>query len=239
MIDMTSSETAPSGARDEEHISSERLESLYRSLRHPLRTYLERRLHDPDIAEDLLHDVFVKIHERAARIERSDRVESWIWAIARNALIDRLRKDKPSESIEEFALATEPSDGREIAPLHRTVRAFLDCIGEPYREALVLADLEGVPQTELARRLGISHSGAKSRVQRARKRMAALIQECCHLEFDHYGSVIDYRPRGPKCRGCHADDTSSGMVATATGSDLSQSEPASCCDDPSSCNTSR
>jgi RNA polymerase sigma-70 factor (ECF subfamily) len=236
MFETMPSESAP-GARDGEHISSEQLESLYRSLRHPLRTYLERRLHDPDIAEDLLHDVFVKIHERAGRIERSDRVESWIWAIARNALIDRLRKDKPSESIEGFALATEPTDGREIAPLHRTVRAFLDCIGEPYREALVLADLEGVPQIELARRLGISHSGAKSRVQRARKKMAGLIQECCHLEFDHYGSVIDYKPRGPKCRGCHAGDSST-VVATATESGLSKSEPASCCDDPSSCNTS-
>jgi len=199
--------------------------------------YLERRLHDPELAEDLLHDVFLKIHE-GARIERSDRVESWIWAIARNALIDHLRKNKPAEPIEESAVATEPTDDREIAPLHRTVRAFLDCIGEPYREALILADLEGVPQIQLARRLGLSHSGAKSRVQRARKKMAALIQECCHLEFDHYGSVIDYKPRGATCRGCKADDPSSSIANGETPLDPSTATQGACCDDPSGCSAS-
>lgn len=207
-----------------EPISRERLESLYRSLRQPIRAYLERRLHhNPEVAEDLLHDVFVKIHERAGRVERGDRIESWIWAIARNALVDRQRRQKPSEPIEEAP--TEPIDPREVGPLHRTVRAFLDCIGEPYREALVLADLEGVPQTQLAKRLGLSHSGAKSRVQRARSKMAALIQQCCHLEFDRYGNVINYTPRGPKCPGC-------GPVEP-----LEAGEPPSesCCDDSSSC----
>ena len=238
MLEITPSSLARSSVPDGEQISPEKLESLYVSLRQPLRAYLERRLQDPESAEDLLHDVFLKIHERAARIDRSDRVESWIWAIARNALIDRLRKERPAESIEELAFAAEPTDTREADPLNRTVRAFLDCIGAPYREALVLADLEGVPQTELAMRLGLSHSGAKSRVQRARKKMAALIQRCCRLEFDHYGNVIDYAPRGSKCGACDAGDTPNTISAAPMEAGAPESAPPSCCEDPSRCNAS-
>ncbi|MEZ4654556.1 MAG: sigma-70 family RNA polymerase sigma factor [Candidatus Eisenbacteria bacterium] len=193
----------------ESRTSAEQLESLYRSLREPLQSYLQSRIHDPDVAEDLLHDVFLKIHERAASIDREDRIESWIWAVTRNALVDRQRRLKPAEPIDDLPAAEADADGREGLALHRTIRAFLECIPEPYREALILSDLEGISQKDLATRLGLSHSGAKSRVQRARGKMAALIQQCCHLEFDHYGNIIDYRPRGPQCPGCGPDDGNS------------------------------
>jgi RNA polymerase sigma-70 factor (ECF subfamily) len=206
MLEVTHDRSTSSGMTRNESISPERLESLYRSLRAPLQSYLVRKVRSPEVAEDLLHDVFLKIHESASRLERGDRIESWIWAIARNALIDRQRRERPSEPIDQLPLrAEDPYDNRVAGALRRTVRSFLECIPEPYREALVLADLEGVPQTQLAQRLGLSHSGAKSRVQRARGKMAALIQHCCHLEFDRYGNIVDYRPRGPQCPGCSPD----------------------------------
>ena len=56
----------------------------------------------------------------------------------------------------------------------------------------------------MAERLGISISGAKSRVQRARAKLKAMMLECCHIDLDSRGSVIDYRPKGASCRLCTA-----------------------------------
>jgi len=65
---------------------------------------------------------------------------------------------------------------------------------EPYRKALVLTELEGLTQQELADKVGISLSGAKSWVQRGRQQLKEMLTECCAFEFDRRGGVIDCTP---------------------------------------------
>ena len=72
-------------------------------------------------------------------------------------------------------------------------------IGSTYSEALLLTDYEGLSQRELATRLGLSFSSAKSRVQRAREMLRQLLLDCCHFEFDRLGRVVDYQPRCDCC----------------------------------------
>lgn len=72
---------------------------------------------------------------------------------------------------------------------------MIDALPEPYREAIVLTELEGLTQKTLAQRLGISVSGAKSRVQRGREQLKQMLHECCSFEFDRRGKVIECEPR--------------------------------------------
>ncbi len=84
--------------------------------------------------------------------------------------------------------------------------AFLRMIAglhEPYREALVLTEFDGLTQQQLAGRLGISLSGAKSRVQRRRQQLNEMLTECCTFELDRRGKAIDCAPRGKtECAEC-------------------------------------
>lgn len=75
---------------------------------------------------------------------------------------------------------------------------------ETYREAVQLSELEGLPQHEIARRLGLSLSGAKSRVQRGRALLKDVLEQCCRFEFDRRGNLIDIDPRPDRtvCRNC-------------------------------------
>jgi RNA polymerase sigma-70 factor, ECF subfamily len=63
---------------------------------------------------------------------------------------------------------------------------------EPYRQALLLTEYQGLNQKQMAERLGISVSGAKSRVQRAREKLRDMLLNCCHFEFDRRGRIVDY-----------------------------------------------
>jgi RNA polymerase sigma-70 factor (ECF subfamily) len=63
-----------------------------------------------------------------------------------------------------------------------------------YREAITLADLEGVNQAEAAARVGLSVSGMKSRVQRGRKQLKAVLEECCRVHLDRRGTIVAYDP---------------------------------------------
>ena len=73
-----------------------------------------------------------------------------------------------------------------------------------YREAVQLAEIEGLPQQEVADRLGLSLSGAKSRIQRGRAMLKDVLEQCCHFEFDGRGNVMDYDPKPDRkvCRDC-------------------------------------
>ena len=73
-----------------------------------------------------------------------------------------------------------------------------------YREAVQLAEVEGLPQQAVADRLGLSLSGAKSRIQRGRAMLKDVLQRCCSFELDVRGRVMgcDPKPNQQVCRDC-------------------------------------
>jgi RNA polymerase sigma-70 factor (ECF subfamily) len=64
-----------------------------------------------------------------------------------------------------------------------------------YREAVTLTDLEGVTQADAAGRVGVSLSGMKSRVQRGRRQLKAVLEACCRVDLDSRGGILAYEPR--------------------------------------------
>ncbi|MCI0747293.1 MAG: RNA polymerase sigma factor SigZ, partial [Verrucomicrobia subdivision 3 bacterium] len=148
-------------------------------------------------------DVFVKIHGRLDQLEDPTKLQSWLYLIARNAIIDHYRTRKQTTEVPESLPAETPEDGAEMEGLKAAFRRMLYSLPEPYRDALVLTEFEGLTQKELAERLGISLSGAKSRVQRGREQLKKMLFDCCRFEFDRRGRVIDCAPRAmDSCEEC-------------------------------------
>jgi RNA polymerase sigma-70 factor (ECF subfamily) len=71
------------------------------------------------------------------------------------------------------------------------VTPFVARLPSPYREAITLTDLKGLTQQEAAEMEGVTLSGMKSRVQRGRRLLKTMFEECCHLTIDGRGRVID------------------------------------------------
>ncbi len=71
-----------------------------------------------------------------------------------------------------------------------------------YRDALRLTEFEGITQTQAAARLGISVSGMKTRVQRARGQVKDRLLDCCHVDLDSRGGVTAYRTKRGSCDIC-------------------------------------
>jgi len=168
-----------------------------------LRAFILRQVADPADADDLLQEVFVKIHTHIDTLRDEERLVPWLYQVARNTLIDHYRAQRPSVELPEtLAVEDEPADEDVLRQLAAGLGYMLVGLPDKYRQALDLAELKGLPQRELADRLGISLSGAKSRVQRGRRLLRAALLDCCHFEFDRRGHVIDYAPRPDCCRRC-------------------------------------
>src|SRR5262245_4620950 len=182
-------------------------EQLWETFSRPLHQFIQRRVRDPHSAEDILQDVFLKIHTHIDTLRTQDRLTSWIYQITRNAIADYYRAQRPTAELAETIPMTDEraihDAARELIPC---VAAMVDGLPEVYREALRLTEYQGLSQKALSERLGISFSGAKSRVQRARAKIKAQLLNCCYFEFDYAGRIIDYQPR---CACCASAECSS------------------------------
>jgi RNA polymerase sigma-70 factor (ECF subfamily) len=179
------------------------VEAIWHEFSASLRGFILKRVGDEQTAEDILQEVFVKIHLHLDALNDDAKLESWIYQITRNAIADHYRRTWHAPvPLDELQVADENGDEAFRAALAASVQDMIDCLPEEYRTALVLDSLEGIPQARIAAQLGISVSGAKSRVQRARAKLRDLLWECCHFEFDRVGKVIDYHPRSQCCPRC-------------------------------------
>jgi RNA polymerase sigma-70 factor, ECF subfamily len=177
-------------------------EHVWESFHVPLRQFIRRRVSDDATAEDLLQDVFLDIHQHIDTLRDVKKLESWIYQVTRNAIIDYYRSNRVTttlEAPETLHLSEELPDEDVITELFPSVRAMVMSLPAKDRQALILTEYQGLTQKELAERLGLSLSGAKSRVQRARAKLKQQLLACCRFELDRRGHVIDYQPRYACC----------------------------------------
>ncbi len=180
------------------------VEPIYENLHADLRRFVARRVDDPHAVDDILQDTYLRLHTHLASLREPERLTSWVYQVARHAIIDHYRRgSRQPTAVELPENLPQPDDTADDAErqLARSLAAMVDCLPDKYREALVLTELHGLKQQALADRLGLSLSGAKSRVQRAREQLKALYLDCCHVELDRLGGVVGFEPRCEACAG--------------------------------------
>jgi RNA polymerase sigma-70 factor (ECF subfamily) len=161
-----------------------------------LKSFILSRINDENAAGDILQEVFIKIHSNIDSLKDESKIQSWIFQITRNAIIDYHRSRKKVE-FQIIPVLEEPDESESSELLAETLQdmiKMMDELPEKDCEALCLTELGNMSQIEYARKLGISYSGAKSRIQRAKRKLRDLLMKCCHYQFDKYGTVIDTTP---------------------------------------------
>lgn len=183
---------------------SEDARCAHRELEQRLRPFVARRVPTSDV-EDVLQDVFLRAQRALPELRDDERFGPWMYRIARSAIAEshRQRSRHPIADADDAEPAVA-SEGTGPTALETEVAEYLVTLVErlpsPYRETLELAELEGLTQQATADALGISLSGAKSRIQRGREKLRALLDECCRIGVDARGQVIDCEPRQRGCR---------------------------------------
>lgn len=183
-------------------ITSLTTESIWRDFHAQLYNFIRRRVRDDALADDLLQQVFLRIHTRIDTLRDDTKLSAWVYQITRNVIADHYRARSESSPLDDELPSPEDETNDLAERLAPGIRTFVESLSPPYREAFVLTEVQGMSQVELANRLGISISGAKSRVQRARAQLKQMLLDCCHFEFDRLGSVVDYYPRVDCCTRC-------------------------------------
>jgi RNA polymerase sigma-70 factor (ECF subfamily) len=184
---------------------------LWEQLDEALRAFIVKRVSSEVETEDITQEVFLRVHRRLESLHDRERMVSWVYQIARNAIIDHYRSAKRRRELPSGLTIELEGQGLETGPqeeqsetkyaLARCLRPMINRLSREYREAIMLVEMDGLTHQEAATRLGLSLPGMKSRVQRGRRQLKQMLHNCCLIHLDRRNGVADYEPRHPdSCR---------------------------------------
>ncbi|MDZ7716268.1 MAG: RNA polymerase sigma factor SigZ [Balneolaceae bacterium] len=191
-------------------------EVLWQKFSDQVRGFIRSKVSSDEVAQDILQDIFIRIHKGIDRLQYEDRVQSWVFGITRRALADYYRKkgrdkeqllsdDVTGERTEDSVLDLNEFEGSH--DVHEEVMSWLipmiDELPDKYAIPLRMADVKGIKQQDIADELGLSLSGVKSRVQRARQKLGEVLAACCQVEFGEEGRAVTYQKiKDETCEDC-------------------------------------
>ena len=160
----------------EKNIQTLTTEEIWIEFGDRLRRFIYSKISDRDIVNDIIQDIFYKIHTNLHHLKNNSKLTSWLFQIARNAIIDYFREEKKAKEL----LKNMNKEDKYVKKtstdiLMYCMTFFMSRLPEKYKEALVFTEFKGKSQIELAEKEGISVSAAKSRVQRARKQLREIV----------------------------------------------------------------
>jgi RNA polymerase sigma-70 factor (ECF subfamily) len=170
-----------------------KIEAIWNYYHKPLQKFIEARVSNNAEVDDILQKVFIKIYSHHSNLKDDRKLQSWIYQIAKNTIIDFYRTKKRVEEIkDDIPMTSEFNEMNFTQEAAQCIRSSIKKLPDKYREALELAEFQNLSQKELSKELGISYSGAKSRVQRGREKLKTLLVGCCHIKSDSYGNIVDF-----------------------------------------------
>jgi RNA polymerase sigma-70 factor (ECF subfamily) len=172
-----------------------RIQEIWIDLYQELRKFISGKVNDINTTEDILQDVFLKIQLNIHTLTDCSKLTAWVYQITRNTIADHYRKTINSEvQIDGFDLAEQDNEEPLYHSLSNCINQKINKLSDKYKEAILLTYLNAYSQIELAEKLNISYSGAKTRVQRGREQLKDFILDCPNVETDSKGNLIAYEP---------------------------------------------
>jgi len=166
---------------------------IWTDLHQELNSFILSKVKDVEITNDILQDIFLKIQMNIHTLNDSSKLTSWVYQITRNTVTDYFRKAISSIQIDNIDIADKEYDEPLYQSLSNCINSKISLLPDKYRQAILLTTFESYSQMALSKELGISYSGAKTRVQRAREKLKELIIDCKNLDIDDKGNLISYQ----------------------------------------------
>ena len=181
----------------------QKTEQIWKEYYQQLRNYIVRKIKDPAEADDILQDVFLKIHSHIHTLKDDTKLQSWVFQITRNTIIDYYRSRKQEDSIPEWVFPDKDDQNDDVLRgLSECLLPMIDQLSDSYKEAVLLSEIQGYTQKEVSEHLGLSLSGAKSRIQRGRSMLKELFTNCCQFNIGADGTIIEYNKKHDSCSEC-------------------------------------
>ncbi len=166
-----------------------------------LKRFILSRVNNHDVANDLLQDVFIKIHLNVHKIKKQESIKSWIYTITVNVINDYFKKQSKQQNLLNNTIVFEKETPKEHTAKDCII-PLINHLPPTYKEAMLLSEVNGLKQVEVAKILNISLSGAKSRIQRGRNLLKEGFIACCDYKLNESGYLVGEHKDKKDCKVC-------------------------------------
>lgn len=170
-----------------------------------LKKFILSKTKNESITEDILQEVFIKIHLHKNELQKKDRLKSWLFSIANNTTLDYFRKKE---------LVLPALEDSKVIESEKDKHDATDCIvplilnlPKKYKEILLLTEVKGMKQQQAADQLGLSLTAVKSRVLRGREQLKKGFMDCCDYKLDENGLLKGEHKNIEDCKVCNSTST--------------------------------
>ena len=177
-------------------------EKIWSEFSEGLKKFILSKVKDEAIADDVLQDVFIKIHLHKNNLQKEDRLKAWLFQIANNATNDYFRKQKITGHVPSTKEPSEAPEAEDHEAKDCLVPLILN-LPKKYKEALLLTEIKGLKQSATAEKLQISLPAAKSRIQRGRELLKQGFMDCCNYTLDEKGHLKGEHQDKEDCKVCN------------------------------------
>lgn len=152
-----------------------------------IKSFIHSRVQNAADADDITQNTLLKIHQKIDSLNDKTKLESWIYAIARNSINNHYRKAKQDpiangsdDKLNNIALMED--DQSAILELACCLNNFISKLSADAQHAINATSFNGFSQVDYAKNFNIPLPTAKARIQRARKQLAKELVKCCKYQ---------------------------------------------------------
>ncbi len=163
--------------------------ALYNRYKDAVYGFCLKMLQDDQLAQDLMQETFLRVYENRDRLMKAGAFKSWMFTIARNQCLNQLRRDRREVSLEEgrepeppFAKSPGPMSQLEKSERIDLVNRCLDQLKPSYREVIILREYQNLSYKEIAAVTRSTLSAIKSRLFKARRKLAGILEPILEQE---------------------------------------------------------
>jgi len=165
-----------------------------------LRRFIFSYVKNEHATNDLLQDTFLKIHTKLHSLQQEEKLKSWVFAIAKNTLLDYFKKNKQTFEVADFETASFVS--LESHTEKDCLLGILKNLPKKYRDPLFLSDIKGMKQAAIATQLNLPLATVKSQIQRARVKIKEGFIACCGFSENEQGKLVGEVQEKDDCKVC-------------------------------------
>ncbi len=180
-------------------MNTEKIWKLYAS---DVFAFIKSKVKEDSLTKDLQQEAFLKMHLRVRDVNNQDKIKAYLMQIAHSVVVDYYRKNKKEPSF-----PIDNNRGQSLTPTY--THSAKDCLvplihklPELYKLPMLMSEIEGKKQKEVAEKLGITLSAAKSRIQRGRELLKQGFIDCCNYDIDESGKLIGEDKTKEECKVC-------------------------------------
>jgi RNA polymerase sigma-70 factor (ECF subfamily) len=147
---------------------------------------------EEDLTNDILQDVLMKVYNFCISKSGVRNIRSWLYQIAQNTITDHYRKQSKTTNLDNLTEIEYEDQNIAFSEATNYILPMIEFLPKEYAVPLKFADLDNIKQADIAKKLNLSLSATKSRIQRARQLLKAEFITCCHFKTDKQGNLISF-----------------------------------------------